>query len=48
MLIEIRNVVQQKENDHILNLTLKLAHDEAEHNRISSLKMLNELAADMG
>jgi hypothetical protein len=31
-----------------LNLTLKLSHDEAETNRVSSLKILNELAADMG
>jgi len=48
VLVEIRNHVQQKENDHILNLTLKLAHDEAEQNRVSSLKILNELAPDMG
>jgi hypothetical protein len=48
ILIEIRNVVQQKENDHILNLTLKLAHDDNENNRMSSIKMLNELAPDMG
>ena len=31
-----------------MNLTLKLAHDESETNRISSLKIMNELAADMG
>jgi serine/threonine-protein phosphatase 4 regulatory subunit 1 len=47
-LTEIRNVVQQKENDHIMNLTLKLAHDDNEQNKVSSLKILNELAADMG
>lgn len=48
ILVEIRNVVQQKENDHIMNLTLKLAHDDAEQNRISSLKIMSELAPDMG
>ena len=48
VLTEIRNVVQQKENDYILNLTLKLAHDEIEVNRISALKIMNELAPDMG
>ncbi len=31
-----------------MNLTLKLAHDELDMNRISSLKIMNELAADMG
>lgn len=31
-----------------MNLTLKLAHDDNENNRISSLKILNELAPDMG
>lgn len=31
-----------------MNLTLKLAHDEQQMNRISSLKIMNELASDMG
>lgn len=48
ILVDIRNVVQQKENDHILNLTLKLAHDDNENARVSALKILNELAPDMG
>jgi hypothetical protein len=48
ILIDIRNVVQQKENDHIMKLTLKMAHDDAETNKVSSLKILNELAPDMG
>lgn len=30
ILTDIRTVVLQKENDHIMNLTLKLAHDDAE------------------
>ena len=38
----------QKENDHIMNLTLKLAHDDNEQNKVSALRILNELAADMG
>lgn len=48
ILTEIRKHVQQKENDFIMNLTLKLAHDDQETNRISSLKIMNELAVDMG
>jgi hypothetical protein len=31
-----------------MNLTLKLAHDDIEMNRISALKIMNELAPDMG
>lgn len=31
-----------------MNLTLKLAHDDKEVNRVSSLKIMNELAMDMG
>jgi hypothetical protein len=31
-----------------MNLTLKLAHDDQEMNRVSALKIMNELAPDMG
>jgi hypothetical protein len=31
-----------------MKLTLRLAHDELEMNRISSLKIMNELAPHMG
>jgi hypothetical protein len=31
-----------------MNLTLKLAHDDVEMNRVSALKIMNELAPDMG
>lgn len=31
-----------------MNLTLKLAHDDIEMNKVSALKILNELAPDMG
>lgn len=31
-----------------MNLTLKLAHDDVEQNKVSALKILNELAPDMG
>lgn len=48
ILTDLRYVVQQKENDYIMNLTLKLAHDDLDINRISSLKIMNELAPDMG
>ena len=46
--IDSMPLVQQKENDYIMNLTLKLAHDDLDMNRISSLKIMNELAPDMG
>jgi hypothetical protein len=48
ILTDLRYVVQQKENDYLMNLTLKLAHDDLDINRISSLKIMNELAPDMG
>ena len=48
ILTDLRHVVQQKENDYIMNITLKLAHDDLDMNRISSLKIMNELAPDMG
>ena len=48
ILTDIRIVVSQKENDYIMNLTLKLAHDDNEQNKVSSLRILNELAPDMG
>jgi hypothetical protein len=48
VLTDIREIVQQKENDYIMNLTLKLAHDDDEQNRVSALKIMNELAPDMG
>ena len=48
ILTDLRYVVQQKENDYIMNITLKLAHDDLDMNRISSLKIMNELAPDMG
>ena len=31
-----------------MNLTLKLAHDEEENNRVSALKIMNDFAQDMG
>lgn len=48
VLTDIRCIVQQKENDYIMNLTLKLAHDDDDLNRVSALKIMNELAPDMG
>ena len=47
-LTEIRKVVEQQENDYIMNLTLKLAHDDQEVNRVSALKIMSELAPEMG
>lgn len=48
ILLEIRHVVQTDDKDYIMNLTLKLAHDTDESNRISALKIMNEFAQDMG
>lgn len=31
-----------------MNLTLRLAHDEKEENRVSALKIMNECSQDMG
>lgn len=47
-LLDIRNVVQNEDKEHIMNLTLKLAHDEDENNRVSALKIMNDFAQDMG
>ena len=46
VLLDLRTVLN--ENDHILNLTLKLSHDDNEDNRVSALKILTELAPDLG
>lgn len=46
---EMRKVVNEPEKEHIMKLTLDLAHDE--HNeklRESAVKLINELAPDMG
>jgi HEAT repeat protein len=44
---EIRNVVNEDEKEHVMRLTLGLAHDENEKLRESAVKLLNELAPDM-
>ena len=48
ILLDIRSVVQNDDKEFIMKLTLKLAHDSDEGNRISALKILNEMAQDMG
>jgi|TARA_B110000305_G_C19432815_1_gene637168 hypothetical protein len=40
--------VQNDDKEYIMKLTLKLAHDTDDQNRISSLKILNGFAQDMG
>ena len=46
---EMRKVVREAEKEHIMKLTLDLAHDESnEKLRESAVKLLNELAPDMG
>lgn len=44
MLLDIRSVVQPDDKESVMKLTLKLAHDADENNRISALKILNEFA----
>ena len=48
ILLDIRTVVQNDDKEYIMKLTLRLAHDPDEGNRISALKILNEFAQDMG
>ena len=48
ILQNIRQVVQNDDKEYIMKLTLKLAHDTDDQNRISSLKILNGFAQDMG
>ena len=46
---EMRKVAQAKEKEEIMRLTLNLAHEESnEKLRESAVKLLNELAPDMG
>ncbi len=44
----MRKVVWEPEKEHIMKLTLDLAHDENEKLRESAVKLINELAPDMG
>ena len=48
ILLDIRTVVQNEDKDHIMRITLRLAHDGDDQKRISALKILNEFAQDMG
>lgn len=48
VVVALRNVVEQDVNDYIMQLTLRMAHDDHEQYRVSALKMLNELSPDMG
>ena len=45
---EMRKLVRDNEKEIIMKLTLDLAHDENEKLRESAVKLLNELAPDMG
>ena len=45
---EIRNVVNEDEKEFVMKLTLGLAHDDNDKLRESAVKLLNELAPDMG
>lgn len=41
-------MVQNEDKEHIMKLTLKLAHDDEENNRVSALKIMNDCSQDMG
>lgn len=46
---EMRKVVQEEEKELIMKYTLEMAHEEfQEKYRESAVKLLNELAPDMG
>jgi len=45
----MRKVVKEPEKEHIMKLTLCMAHDEKDDKlRESAVKLLNECAPDMG
>lgn len=48
ILLDIRNYVQNDDKEHIMKLTLRLAHDTDYMNKVSALKILNKFAQDMG
>ena len=49
ILLDMRSTVQNDDKQHIMTLTLKLAHDYEDYmNRVSALKILNKFAQDMG
>ena len=48
VLSELRSVVKEDYKEHIMKHTLEMAHDENEKLRESAVKLLNEMAADMG
>ena len=45
---DLRTVVQEPEKEEIMAVTLRMAHDENEYQRESAVKLLNEIAPDMG
>ena len=45
---EIRTVVKEDWKEHVMRLALNLAHDENEKCKESAIKLLNEVAGDMG
>ena len=45
---EIRVVLKEDWKEHVMRLALNLAHDDSEKNKESAIKLLNEVAGDMG
>jgi len=45
---DIRTVVKEDWKEHVMRLALNLAHDESEKLRESAIKLLHEVAGDMG
>ena len=48
IIADLRTVVQEPEKEMIMAVTLRMAQDENEYNRESAVKLLNEIAPDMG
>jgi hypothetical protein len=48
VLTSMRNVVEEKEKEHIMNITMKMAHDEDQAHKETAVNLLQYLASAMG
>jgi hypothetical protein len=48
IIADLRTVVHENEKEMIMAVTLRMAQDENEYNREAAVKLLNEIAPDMG
>lgn len=44
----MRNVVEEQEKEHIMQITMKMAHDEDQAHRETAVHLLQYLASAMG